>query len=68
MDTATAALLESEGLQTVRVGSRVRVMDLDGEEEYEIVGREDADVVHGRISMESPLAQALLGRSPGEQV
>ncbi|HZU15384.1 MAG TPA: GreA/GreB family elongation factor [Candidatus Dormibacteraeota bacterium] len=68
MDTATAALLESEGLQTVRVGSRVRVMDLDGEEEYEIVGREDADVVHGRISMDSPLAQALLGRSPGEQV
>ncbi len=53
---------------TVRVGSLVRVRDRDGEEEYTIVGGEDADVVSHRISTESPLAMALLGHAAGEQV
>lgn len=53
---------------TVRVGSLVRVRDRDGEEEYTIVGGEDADVVSNRISTESPLAMALLGHAVGEQV
>ncbi len=54
--------------QTVRVGSRVRVLDFDGEEEYVIVGHEDADAARGLISMASPLGQALLGRCAGDQV
>jgi transcription elongation factor GreA len=53
---------------TVRLGSLVRVRDRDGEEEYTIVGGEDADVVCKRISSESPLAMALLGHAAGEQV
>lgn len=53
---------------TVRIGSLVRVLDRDGEEEYTIVGGEEADVVSGRISTESPLAMALLGRAAGDQV
>ena len=53
---------------TVKVGSRVRVLFSDGEEEYTIVGVEDADAVSRRISMESPLAMALLGHGAGEQV
>ena len=53
---------------TVRVGSLVRVRDHDGEEEYAIVGCEDADAVLRRISSESPLAMALLGHAAGEQV
>jgi transcription elongation GreA/GreB family factor len=52
----------------VTVGSLVRVMDREGEEEYTIVGGEDADVMSRRISMESPLAMALLGHTAGEQV
>ena len=53
---------------TVRVGSMVRVRDRDGEEEYTIVGGEDADAVSRRISTDSPLAMALLGHAAGEQV
>ena len=53
---------------TVRLGSLVRVRDRDGEEEYTIVGGEDADMVSRRISSESPLAVALLGHAAGEQV
>lgn len=52
---------------TVKVGSLVRVLDRDGEEEYVIVG-EDADAASRRISTESPLAMALLGRTVGEEV
>ena len=53
---------------TIRVGSLVCVRDRDGEEEYTIVGGEDADVVARRISTESPLGMALLGHAVGEQV
>ena len=53
---------------TVTIGSSVRVKDRDGEEEYTIVGGEDADAARYLISMESPLAMALLGHAEGEQV
>ncbi len=53
---------------TVRIGSLVRVRDRDGEEEFTIVGGEEADAMLMRISMESPLGMALLGRAAGEQV
>jgi transcription elongation factor GreA len=52
----------------VRIGSMVRVLDRDGEEEYTIVGGGEADVVCNRISDESPLGMALLGHTAGEQV
>jgi transcription elongation factor GreA len=53
---------------TVTIGSCVRVKDRDGEEEYTIVGGEEADAARYLISMESPLAMALLGHAEGEQV
>jgi transcription elongation factor GreA len=53
---------------TVKVGSLVRVQDRDGEEEFTIVGGAEADAMRMRISMESPLGMALLGRVAGEQV
>jgi len=46
----------------------VRVLDREGEEEYTIVGSEEADAWSRRISMESPLGMALLGHAVGEQV
>lgn len=67
MTISTMSLTSGE-LTTVRIGSRVRVQDFEGEEEYEIVGREEAEPIRRRISNESPLAQALLGRSTGDQV
>lgn len=54
----------------VAVGSRVRVRDLASGEEYEywIVGSAEADPSQARISNESPVGRALLGRRPGEVV
>ncbi len=46
----------------------VRVLDREGEEEYTIVGGEEADAWSRRISSESPLGMALLGHAEGEQV
>src|SRR6476659_10174561 len=33
---------------------------------YQIVGDDEADIKHGKISVSSPIARALIGRSEGE--
>lgn len=52
----------------VRIGSRVSVRDRDGEAEFRIVEPHEADAVAERVSAESPLGRALLGRRVGELV
>jgi transcription elongation GreA/GreB family factor len=51
------------GVDLVRPGSRVAVRDEEGEDEFVIVHPEDADAPAGRISLDSPLGRALIGRS-----
>ena len=52
----------------VKVGSKVRV-HIDGEEtEFELVGAEEADPLKNKVSHESPLGKALIGRRIGEKV
>jgi transcription elongation factor GreA len=47
----------------VRLGSSVTVVDEDGEvEHYTIVGSAEVDPLNGRISNESPVGRALLGK------
>jgi transcription elongation GreA/GreB family factor len=55
-------------VETVQVGSRVRLQDLEGEAAYALVQPEEADPFAGLVSAESPLGRALLGRAPGERV
>lgn len=52
----------------VVVGSGVRVEQDGQERHYQIVGPPEADAGHGRISNESPIGRALLGRTAGEMV
>lgn len=54
----------------VTIGSIVKVNDIEfGEEvEYTIVGSAEADPYEGKISNESPVGRALLGRAKGEVV
>ena len=33
---------------------------------YQIVGDDEADIKHGKISIESPIARALIGKSVGD--
>lgn len=62
-------LTEPQGHESVQVGSRVTVVDGDGETRvFRIVGSAEADPQRGRISNESPVGKALLGHRPGEAV
>lgn len=60
---------ESVPRDVVRFASRVRVENLDSEEEteYLIVGPDEADIKQGKISMTSPLGSALIGKRPGDE-
>ena len=55
---------------TVKFGAKVTLVDEDTEEErvYRIVGDTEADVKEGRVSISSPIARALIGKSVGETV
>ncbi len=53
----------------VGLGSTVVVRDQDDvEQTWRIVSSHDAAPAEGRLSAESPVAMALLGRAPGDQV
>jgi len=54
----------------VAFGATVTLMDLDTDDEcvYMIVGSEETDVKCGRISINSPVAKALIGKSEGDEV
>lgn len=50
-------------------GATVRIADSDGKEaQYQIVGEDEADSKSGLISINSPIARALIGRKEGDVV
>lgn len=55
-------------LDTVNIGTKVRVYDveLDEEEDYYIVGPQETNCLENKISNESPMGQALIGAKVGE--
>jgi transcription elongation factor GreA len=62
---------ESEiSLETVSVGSIVKVKDYDFDEEvdFHIVGSAEADPIRNKISNESPVGKALIGKKVGDIV
>ena len=64
-------VVEPDPSQAGRVffGASVVLEDEEGERmRYRIVGPDEADVKAGRLSVESPLARALLGKEAGEVV
>ncbi len=56
--------------EQVGIGSKVKVLDLEFDEEceYQVVGSAEADPLSGKISDESPVGKALLGHTAGETV
>ena len=67
---ASARLVEhNERDKEVAFGSEVTIRRHDGPPEtWEIVGEDEADPSHGRISYVSPIADALMGAREGETV
>jgi len=62
------ATLNAKG--KVVFGATVVLLDLNTDEEktYQIVGVDEADLKHGKISVTSPVARALIGRIEGDEV
>ncbi len=60
---------ERENTGVVTLGSKVKIREhgASTEEEYLVVGSEEADPRSGRISNESPLGRALLGKRVGDR-
>ena len=69
---ANAVVIEEndEPADCVGLGCRVRVLDLETEEEevYAIVGSQEADPANYRISDDSPFGRAMTGKKAGDEV
>lgn len=51
-------------------GATVVLLDLNTDEEktYQIVGEDEADLKHNKISVTSPIARSLIGKQEGDEV
>ena len=69
---ANAVIIEEgeENTGKVGLGCRVRVLDveMEEEEEYTIVGSQEADPMNYRISDDSPFGRAMVGKGVGDLV
>lgn len=67
-----AAVIDQDeiAIDKVGIGTRVKVYDVDFEEEieYSIVGSTEADPDKNKISDESPVGKALIGKKAGDEV
>ena len=65
----TAEVVEKKaGSEVVQIGSVVELKDGTEKMTYTIVTAQEADPMEGKISVESPIGAALLGRKKGEKV
>ena len=54
----------------VMFSAQVTVVDEEGDREacYRIVGQDESDIAEGRLSIASPMARAMIGKSVGDQI
>lgn len=70
LKNAEVVIEDEIDLEKINIGCRVKVYDVEFDEEMEfsIVGSTEANSLQHKISNESPVGQALLGRKVGESV
>jgi len=57
------------GASAVVLGSKIKLKSEDGKtKEFQVVGTVEADPLNGKISDESPIGKALMGKSEGDEV
>jgi transcription elongation factor GreA len=62
-------ITKPKGDSKVQIGSHVKLKNEDGKaKEFQVVGTVEADPLNGKISDESPIGQAVLGKKVGEAV
>lgn len=69
---ARAHVIDPASIKSDKVvfGATVTLIDLDSGTEvtYQIVGVDEADIDHGKVSITSPIARALIGKEEGDVV
>lgn len=69
LDAVTVVSEPPSDPKRVFFGAYVTVEDEDGDEKtYRIVGADESDLTKGYISIDSPVARALLGKREGDEV
>ena len=68
MKNAEVVVEDEIDLDKISIGCQVKVLDVEEDEEMEfkIVGSTEANSLDGKISNESPVGRALLGKKAGE--
>jgi transcription elongation factor GreA len=69
---ASAQVIDPKAIKSEKVvfGAQVKLLDVEKDEkvEYAIVGVDEANAKSGKISITSPIARALIGKSVGDEV
>ena len=70
LKNAEVVVEEEADLDKVSIGCRVKILDIEFNEEleYKIVGSTEANSLKGKISNESPVGAALIGKKVGDTV
>jgi transcription elongation factor GreA len=70
LKNAEVVVEEEADLDKVSIGCSIKILDLEYDEEleYKIVGSTEANSLKGKISNESPVGKALLGKKVGDIV
>jgi len=69
---ADARIIETAGRtsETVVFGATVQLIEMESQQkkQYMLVGQDEADLKNGKISVQSPVGKALIGKRVGDQV
>ena len=70
LKNAEVVVEDEVDLDRINIGCKVRILDVEFNEEleYKIVGSTEANSLKGKISNESPVCKALMGKQVGETV
>ena len=70
LKNAEVVVEEDVNLDQISIGCNIRILDLEFDEEleYKIVGSTEANSLKGKISNESPVGKALMGKKVGDTV
>ena len=70
LKNAEVVVEEDVNLDQISIGCNIRILDLEFDEEleYKIVGSTEANSLKGKISNESPVGKALMGKKIGDTV
>lgn len=70
LKNAEVVVEDEVDLNKINIGCRVRIMDMEFDDilDYKLVGSTEANSLKGKISNESPVGQALIGKKIGDTI